>query len=213
MASLLNRILTLLGHAASDALTQKPSAPSGTSGGTASGSAEPARARGPKSSATKPSPPRPRSHDSGAGAGAAAPSSRGVSVYDVSTLGLPAFSYSPDPDGDADPGEVVWAWVPFEEDPSQGKDRPVLVLARHETRLVVAQMTSKDHDRDAAQEARWGRFWHDVGTGDWDRQGRPSEVRLDRLLLVEQASVRREGATMNREVFDGVVAALRRHYS
>ena len=213
MASLLNRILTLLGHAASDALTQKPSAPSGTSGGTASGSAEPARARGPKSSATKPSPPRPRSHDSGAGAGAAAPSSRGVSVYDVSTLGLPAFSYSPDPDGDADPGEVVWTWVPFEEDPAQGKDRPVLVLARHETRLVVAQMTSKDHDRDAAQEARWGRFWHDVGTGDWDRQSRPSEVRLDRLLLVEQASVRREGATMNREVFDGVVAALRRHYS
>jgi len=128
-------------------------------------------------------------------------------------LGLPAFGYSPDPDGDADPGEVVWAWVPFEEDPAQGKDRPVLVLARHETRLVVAQMTSKDHDRDAAQEARWGRFWHDVGTGDWDRQGRPSEVRLDRLLLVEPASVRREGATMNREVFDGVVAALRHHHS
>ena len=102
---------------------------------------------------------------------------------------------------------------PFEEDPAQGKDRPVLVLARHETRLVVAQMTSKDHDRDAAQEARWGRFWHDVGTGAWDRQGRPSEVRLDRLLLVEPASVRREGATMNREVFDGVVAALRHHHS
>ena len=193
MASLLNRILTLLGHAASDALAQKPSAPSGTSGSTPSGSAEPAQSRTPKSSA--------------------APSSRGVSVYDVSALGLPAFSYSPDPDGDADPGEVVWAWVPFEEDPSQGKDRPVLVLARHETRLVVAQMTSKDHDRDAAQEARWGRFWYDVGTGDWDRQGRPSEVRLDRLLLVEPASVRREGATMNQEVFDGVVAALRHHHS
>ena len=193
MASLLNRILTLLGHAASDALAQKPSAPSGTSGSTPSGSAEPAQSRTPKSSA--------------------APSSRGVSVYDVSTLGLPAFSYSPDPDGEADPGEVVWAWVPFEEDPSQGKDRPVLVLARHETRLVVAQMTSKDHDRDAAQEARWGRFWYDVGTGDWDRQGRPSEVRLDRLLLVEPASVRREGATMNQEVFDGVVAALRHHHS
>ena len=193
MASLLNRILTLLGHAASDALAQKPSAPSGTSGSTPSGSAEPAQSLTPKSSA--------------------APSSRGVSVYDVSALGLPAFSYSPDPDGEADPGEVVWAWVPFEEDPSQGKDRPVLVLARHETRLVVAQMTSKDHDRDAAQEARWGRFWHDVGTGDWDRQGRPSEVRLDRLLLVEPTSVRREGATMNREVFDGVVAALRHHHS
>ena len=188
MASLLNRILTLLGHAASDALTQKSSTSSGTSDNASSGSAEPAQARAPKSSS-------------------------GVGVYDVSTLGLPDFSYSPDPDGDADPGEVVWAWVPFEEDPTQGKDRPVLVLAHHETRLVVAQMTSKDHDRDAAQEARWGRFWHDVGTGDWDHQGRPSEVRLDRLLLVEPASVRREGATMRREVFDGVVAALRRHHS
>ena len=213
MASLLNRILTLLGHAASDALSQKSSTPSGTSDSTPSGSAEPAQSRAPKSSAAKPSPTRTRSHDSGAGAGTTAPSSRGVGVYDVSTLGLPAFSYSPAPDGDADPGEVVWAWVPFEEDPAQGKDRPALVLARYETRLVVAQMTSKDHDRDAAQEARWGRFWHDVGTGDWDRQGRPSEVRLDRLLLVEPASVRREGATMNREVFDGVVAALRHHHS
>ena len=214
MASLLNRILSLLGRAASDALTQKPSAPSGTSDSSASGSAEPARARGPKpSSTTKPAPSHPRSHDNGSSTRAASPSSRGVSVYDISALGLPAFSYSPDPDGDADPGEVVWAWVPFEEDPAQGKDRPVLILARHEACLVAAQMTSKDHDRDAAQEARWGRFWHDVGTGDWDRQGRPSEVRLDRLLLVEPASVRREGATMNREVFDGVVAALRHHHS
>ena len=217
MASLLNRILTLLGRTASDAvsdaLSQKSSTPSSTSESGPSGSAESAQSHAPKSSAAKPSPTRPRSHDSGTAAGTTAPSARGVSVYDVSALGLPDFAYSPDPDGEADPGEVVWTWVPFEEDPAQGKDRPVLVLARHETRLVVAQMTSKDHDRDAAQEARWGRFWHDVGTGDWDRQGRPSEVRLDRLLLVEPASVRREGATMKREVFDGVVAALRHHHS
>ena len=217
MASLLNRILTLLGRAASDAvsdaLSRKSSTPSGTADSRPSSSAETAQSRAPKSSAAKPSPTRPRAHDSGAAAGAATHSSRGVSVYDVSALGLPDFAYSPDPDGEADPGEVVWAWVPFEEDPTQGKDRPVLVLARYEARLVVAQMTSKDHDRDAAQEARWGRFWHDVGTGDWDRQGRPSEVRLDRLLLVEPASVRREGATMKREVFDGVVAALRHHHS
>ncbi|MFC2546823.1 MAG: type II toxin-antitoxin system PemK/MazF family toxin [Actinomyces oris] len=217
MASLLNRILTLLGRTASDAvsdaLSQKSSTPSSTSESGPSGSAESAQSHAPKSSAAKPSPTRPRSHDSGTAAGTTAPSARGVSVYDVSALGLPDFAYSPDPDGEADPGEVVWTWVPFEEDPAQGKDRPVLVLARHETRLVVAQMTSKDHDRDAAQEARWGRFWHDVGTGDWDRQGRPSEVRLDRLLLVEPASVRREGATMKREVFGGVVAALRHHHS
>ena len=205
MASLLNRILTLLGRTASDAvndvLTQKSSTASGPSRTTASDSVEPRKPTPPTQTTRAPKP------------SLSSSSPQGVSVYDVSALGLPTFSYSPDPDGDADPGEVVWAWVPFEEDPAQGKDRPVLVLARHETRLVVAQMTSKDHDRDAAQEARWGRFWHDVGSGDWDRRGRPSEVRLDRLLLVEPASVRREGATMNREVFDGVVAALRRHHA
>ena len=205
MASLLNRILTLLGRTASDAvndvLTQKSSTASGPSRTTASDSVEPRKPTPPTQTTRAPKP------------SLSSSSPQGVSVYDVSALGLPTFSYSPDPDGDADPGEVVWAWVPFEEDPAQGKDRPVLVLARHESRLVVAQMTSKDHDRDAAQEARWGRFWHDVGTGDWDHQGRPSEVRLDRLLLVEPASVRREGATMRREVFDGVVAALRRHHS
>ncbi|WP_167145783.1 type II toxin-antitoxin system PemK/MazF family toxin [Actinomyces sp. ZJ308] len=223
MASILNRILTLLGRAASDAvsdaLTQKPSASQGTSESAATGSADPVR-----TGTSKPSPspasasPGSRPDSQRAGSAATAPaagssSPQDVGVYDVAVLGLPAFSYSPDPDGDADPGEVVWTWVPFEEDPAQGKDRPVLVLARHETRLVVAQMTSKDHDRDAAQEARWGRFWHDVGTGGWDRQGRPSEVRLDRLLLVEPAAVRREGATMSREVFDGVVVALRRHHA
>lgn len=224
MASILNRILTLLGRAASDAvndaLSQNPSASQETSGSTTTGSAEPVepvRTTAPKSSPASSSPrpqPRPRrTAEASTVSTAGSSSSRGVSVYDVAALGLPAFSYSPDPDGDADPGEVVWTWIPFEEDPAQGKDRPVLVLARHETRLVVAQMTSKDHDRDAAQEARWGRFWHDVGTGGWDRQGRPSEVRLDRLLLVEPSAVRREGATMSREVFDGVVVALRHHHA
>ncbi|MDU0349080.1 type II toxin-antitoxin system PemK/MazF family toxin [Actinomyces sp. MRS3W] len=137
----------------------------------------------------------------------------GTCVYDVASLGLPAFTYRPDPNGEADPGEVVWTWVPYEEDPNQGKDRPVLVLARTGKRLVVAQMTSKDHDLDAAQEARWGRYWHDVGSGAWDKQGRPSEVRLDRLLSVRPQAVRREGATLDRATFDGVVAALRSHWS
>ncbi len=41
---------------------------------------------------------------------------------------LPRFHYAPKANGKPDPGEVVWAWVPYEEDPSQGKDRPVLVI-------------------------------------------------------------------------------------
>ena len=38
------------------------------------------------------------------------------------------FEYAPEHDGHPDPGEVVWTWVPFEEDATRGKDRPVVVL-------------------------------------------------------------------------------------
>ena len=86
-------------------------------------------------------------------------------VWDVRALGLPPFQYAPNPDGDADPGEVVWTWVSYEDDPSQGKDRPVVVLARMPEGLVVAQLTSKDHRKDAEQEAHWGRYWFPIGTG------------------------------------------------
>ena len=39
------------------------------------------------------------------------------------------------------------------------------MLARAGDDVVIAQLTSQDHDRDAADEARFGRFWFDVGTG------------------------------------------------
>ena len=123
-------------------------------------------------------------------------------------------TYSPEADGEPDPGEVVWAWVPYEDDPSQGKDRPVLVLARQEAEpplLMCLYLTSKDHDRDAEQEARWGRFWMDVGTGAWDGQGRPSEIRLDRVLMIPESGVRREGAALDRAVFDEVVTAAKEY--
>ena len=41
-------------------------------------------------------------------------------------------AYNPRTDGKPDPGEVVWAWVPYEEDASQGKDRPVLLIEMEE---------------------------------------------------------------------------------
>ncbi|MEP7089072.1 MAG: type II toxin-antitoxin system PemK/MazF family toxin [Nocardioidaceae bacterium] len=122
-------------------------------------------------------------------------------------------SYAPEQDGQPDPGEVVWAWVAYEDDPSQGKDRPVLVVGRDGDDLLGLQLTSKDHDRDAEDEARYGRFWMDVGSGDWDSQHRPSEIRLDRLLRLTEAGVRREGAAMDREVFDAVVEAAREHHA
>ena len=109
-------------------------------------------------------------------------------------------------DGEPDPGEVVWGWVPYEDDPTQGKDRPVLLIGRRGEQWLGLMLTSKDHDRDAEDEARFGRHWMDVGTGGWDREGRPSEVRLDRLLVLEESALRREGAALDRATFDVVVA-------
>ena len=118
--------------------------------------------------------------------------------------------YRPRQDGRPDPGEIVWAWVPFEEGDGRGKDRPVLVVGRDGDGLLALMMTSKDHDRDAADEARHGRHWVDIGSGPWDRQGRPSEVRVDRVLRIDPADVRREGATLDRERFDEVAAEVHR---
>ena len=132
----------------------------------------------------------------------------GRAAYPGDFEGVVRPEYSPSLDGDADPGEIVWTWVPYEEDASQGKDRPVLVVGRDGRWLLALMLTSKDHSRDAADEARWGRRWLDVGAGPWDRQGRPSEVRLDRVLRIDPARVRREGAIMDRRTFESVVAGL-----
>jgi len=117
--------------------------------------------------------------------------------------------YAPKADGRPDPGEVVWAWVAYEDDPRQGKDRPVLVIGRRGPQLLGLMLTSKDHDRDAADEARFGRHWMDVGSGGWDTRRRPSEVRLDRLLVLDPGGVRREGAALDRRTFDAVTNAAR----
>lgn len=136
----------------------------------------------------------------------------GNQVWDVARRGLPEFSYQPVADNDADPGEVVWTWISYEEDPTQGKDRPVVVLARNGSDVVVAQLTSKNHDIDREQEAHWGRYWLAIGAGDWDPQGRVSSVRLDRLLLVSQRDVRREGASLDRATYNKVVTAIAKHW-
>jgi len=65
----------------------------------------------------------------------------------------------------ADPGEIVWTWVPFEEDHDQGKDRPVLVIGHDGPWLLALPLSGKDHDHDSDQEARAGRHWADIGSG------------------------------------------------
>lgn len=135
----------------------------------------------------------------------------GGTGYAGDFVGTPTLSYEPVADDRPDPGEVVWAWVPYEEDHSQGKDRPVLVIGRDGDLLLALQMSSQDHDQDAADEARWGRYWVDVGSGAWDSKGRPSEARVDRILRIAPDAVRRIGAVLDRERFDEVAAGVREH--
>ena len=114
--------------------------------------------------------------------------------------------YAPDLDGRADPGEIVWTWVVYEDDPTRGKDRPVLVVGRDRATLLGLMLSSQEHHRSDPN-------WVGIGSGTWDYETRQSWVRLDRVLDVPEEGIRREGAILERQVFDVVAAALRASYS
>ncbi len=127
-------------------------------------------------------------------------------------VGCPEMEYGRRGPGGLQSGDVVWTWVAYEEDASQGKDRPVLLIAEDRGWLLGLPATSQDHDRDAEQERRAGRYWVDIGTGAWDRKGRPSEVRVDRIVRVDPSRVRRADGHVSRAIFDEVSAGVRRHW-
>ncbi len=133
-----------------------------------------------------------------------------MSDYPGDFTGTPTMRWAPTPDDPTpSPGEVVWAWVPYEEDHAQGKDRPVLLVGRDGDWLLGLQLTSQDHDLDAEQEAAAGRRWIDIGAGAWDRDGRRSEARVNRVLRIDPGSVRRDGAVLDEQVFAAVTDAVR----
>lgn len=120
-------------------------------------------------------------------------------------VGAVRTEYAPVHDGDPDPGEIVWTWVPFEENDGRGKDRPVLVVAREAAgTLLAVQLSSKRHDHD--------REWMAIGSGPWDGGGRESWVDVDRVLRVHERGMRREACALDRERFDLVVLRLRERY-
>lgn len=124
---------------------------------------------------------------------------------DPHAIGPVQTSYAPDRDGDPDPGEIVWTWVPFEENDGRGKDRPVLVVAREAGgTLLAVQLSSKRHDHD--------REWVPIGTGPWDSVGRESWVDVDRVLRVHEDGMRREACALDRGRFELVVDRLRELY-
>jgi hypothetical protein len=124
---------------------------------------------------------------------------------DPNEVGRVRTAYAPAHDGDPDPGEIVWTWVPFEENDGRGKDRPVLVVAREAGgTLLAVQLSSKRHDHD--------REWVALGAGPWDREGRDSWVALDRVLRLHEQGMRREACALDRGRFNIVVNRLKELY-
>lgn len=164
-------------------------------------------------SSPKPSAPKPSSAKSPANSSApkpSAPASTGASNgsdYLGDYRDMINFEYSPSLDGDADPGEIVWTWVPFEEDHSQGKDRPVILVGRDGEYLLALMMTSKDHNNREHADPNY----LDIGSGPWDPQGRASEVKLNRVIRVRPGAMRREGAIMPEDTFRLIERAWTRH--
>ncbi|SDQ15475.1 type II toxin-antitoxin system PemK/MazF family toxin [Microbacterium sp. cf332] len=114
-------------------------------------------------------------------------------------------AYEPRPDAEPDPGEIVWAWVPYEEDATRGKDRPMLVLARAGRGSSWAmKLTSKPHDGE--------RDHLPLGTGDWDRERRPSWLDVDQIYLVPVAGIRRTAGSLDRSTYARVAQSLSERY-
>ncbi|MFG3438284.1 type II toxin-antitoxin system PemK/MazF family toxin [Nonomuraea sp. NPDC047897] len=116
-----------------------------------------------------------------------------------STAQAATLAYSPDLDGLADPGEIVWAWVPYEEDPARGKDRPLLIVGRTGRRLLGMMLSSRGGD---------GPDWLEIGA--WGRDGTVSHLRLDRVFVLGEDDIRREGAVLDPRRFAAVAARLTR---
>jgi hypothetical protein len=130
-------------------------------------------------------------------------------AYPGDFVGTPTMEYSPAPDGKPDPGEIVWTWVPFEDDHRKGKDRPVLLIGRDGRWLLGVMLTTKLRGG-SERNRRTGPSRVSIGVGPWDRQHRPSEVRVDRIIRVKPSRIRREGAAIDAPRFALVADAIRR---
>jgi len=147
------------------------------------------------------------------GVAAARPAPHPTKDYPGDYVRKPALTYDPHPDRMADPGEVVWTWVPFEENYALGKDRPVLIIGRDDDWLLGLMLSSQDHDDRAQVEQREGRWWCNIGSGEWDQQGRESEVRTDRIIRVDPGNVRRLAGRLDKKRFDLVASEVEKHWN
>ncbi|AKP09194.1 PemK-like protein [Corynebacterium pseudotuberculosis] len=110
--------------------------------------------------------------------------------------------YAPNMDGQVDPGEVVWFWAPSDSSPKKLRERSIVVVGRHGPKvlglLISPNPTHNDDDH-----------WLDIGAGPWDEAGRQSWVRLDKVVSVPEADIRRSGAVMPARRFERIANCLR----
>lgn len=155
----------------------------------------------------KDTPPRKRPAASGSGRHCAADEELRED-YPGDFTGVAKLEYSPKADGRPDPGEIVWTWVPYEEDHCKGKDRPVLLVGRNGDYLLAAMLTTRDRNNARQHDPDY----LDIGTGPWDVKRRPSEVKLDRIIQVNPKDVRRNGAILDEGRFREVQARLEKNH-
>ena len=108
--------------------------------------------------------------------------------------------YAPDMDGYADPGEVVH--VRFSEENSESSsERQVLVVGRQGHMLLGTLISTND---DHADEDNWVAIGSDSFS-----HGKPSWVRVDRVLEIPESGIRRDGSIMPARRFSIVARVLR----
>jgi len=104
------------------------------------------------------------------------------------------------------PGTVVWGPVRF-TDATGEKDRPVVVVGRAAPGVLAVLALSSQAKRDGRSD------WYPLGTGDWDRDRRPSWAHLAPYYGMQEKAVRRIGGVLDDRVLAGLNAALALHHS
>jgi hypothetical protein len=97
----------------------------------------------------------------------------------------------------------------FEENDGRGKDRPV-VVSRDADELPALMLTSKDHHSDAADQARGGRYWIESAPAPGIGGNGPARCASTGYCGCRVDDVRREGAALDRAIFDQVAQAAKR---
>ena len=109
---------------------------------------------------------------------------------------------APSPASSPEPGEYWFADVPFDDDPRQSKDRPILIVAVSTRHVWAHKVSSRDK---SDKPARHG--WIPVDTHTWDAapRGGPSWLEVGSLRRIPRTGLRRR---IGREADQRVLAEL-----